>query len=223
MAPPLIVAVFSANDAVVVVAVVSAIATIVGPTVVLIVKSLIRIREAAESAARNTTTTNGSGGPPTPFDTLSGQNEYIIGQVHAAQAEARAAAREARDAREATRINERKADVIRRVLEQGFAGAKSERAVLRRSLDANIAALERTQANGRDFGRLVVTGTIPILARLDAIDGGHSAEELRGRLIAAGVLSPDDEPEAAADAILAADDATPPGGQRATPPDGVDG
>lgn len=209
-------ALFSANDAIVAVAIVSALATILAPVAVLLVKSLIRIREAAEQAVHNTQSNGVEGTPPSAYDVLvashaqlTADNEYIIGLVHGAQKEARDAAAAAARAREAARENEKKADVLYKAVGAGFQDAKRERAILRRALDANVRQLEQTETSGEEFVRIVALGTIPILERLDALDGRNSAAELRERLIAAG--------------ILPGGDATPPSGTRAIldpPPDG---
>ena len=176
-----VIATFSAGDAAVLVALISAFAAIIGPVVLLLVSSLKRIRAAAEAAVHNTQpnghvdAATGEPTPPSPYDTLVRSHEYIIGQLHAAAAEAREAAAQAVLARAAIKAHEIKTEALAQSVEKGFAEAKAERDRLADILDKQVAG-------GQQFAQVVAAGALNVLARLDELDGGHTVEALRAQI-----------------------------------------
>lgn len=170
---------FSAGDAAILVALISAFAAIFAPVVLLLVSSLKRIRQAAETAAHNTGPNGTAGTPPSPYDDLVSSHEYIIGQVHAAADEARAAARAAYKAQAAI---EQSTAALRKRVEAGFQEAKEEREQLGQLLDKTARGLERNVTDGAAFAQGIAAGALDVLGRLDALDGGHSADDLRTQL-----------------------------------------
>jgi flagellar biosynthesis/type III secretory pathway protein FliH len=154
-------ALFTASDAIVLVALIGAAATVLGPVVVLAVSSLKRIRAAAEQAVHNTQTNGADGSPPSPWDQIMSSHEYMIGQIHAANAAATAAAQAAWTAQAGIEETKRKLDA-------GFAEAKAEREKINDRIDRNIEA--------------VVDVADVVIGRLDALDGDTTVDDLRKRL-----------------------------------------
>jgi hypothetical protein len=189
-----VVATFSAGDAAIIVALISAFAAIIGPVVLLLVTSLKRIRDLSERAVHNTQPNGvpdkeGNVGPPSPYDELVATHEYMIGQIHGVAEQARAAAAEAVLARAAVKAHEVRTAAIAARVDEGFAEAKEARQVLEQRLDANIA-------NGATFAAGIIAAALgpplDVLGRLDALDGQNTAGPFRDRI---NGTTHDDEPE----------------------------
>lgn len=174
MAPPLrmaVLAVFSSSDALVAVALITGFAAIFGPVVLVLVTSLKRIREASERAAHNTQSNGELGSDPSPYDALMGTHEYMIGQIHGVAEQARAATFAAYQAQAAVKQNDIKTDALAERVEEGFAEAKAERGAIVERIDAKDTA-------ENVFVRGLLTGSLELLGRVDALDGGETRQAL---------------------------------------------
>lgn len=174
-----VLALFTAADAAVMVALVSA---VVGPLMLLFFQGR-RTNAAAQRAAHNTAPNGVDDSGPSPYDSLVASHEYMIGQIHAAVAESREAAKAAWAASAAIARNDRKTDALAARVEEGFIDAKAERGLLGERLQANIDG-------GRLFAELVAEGSLSVLGRLDELDGGDTARLLRERLEEMGLVLP---------------------------------
>ena len=174
-----VLALFTAADAAVMVAIVSAVA---GPLLLLFFQGR-RTQLAAKRAAHNTAPNGVDDSGPSPYDSLVASHEYMIGQIHAAVAESREAAKAAWTASAAIARNDRKTDRLAERVEEGFKDAKDERGKLDAKLEANIAG-------GQQFAVLVAEGALGVLGRLDDLDGADTASQLRERLSAMGLVLP---------------------------------
>lgn len=171
--------VFGPSDALVAVAAIGLIGTMVGQII-----NGRRSKRTEVSAARAVHNTQPNGHldeagqrtEPSPYDSLVASHEYMIGQIHEAT-------KAAHLAQVAVEQNDAKTDALAARMEVGFADAAAERQVLHSKIDRNVDE----GASFVDQAGVLVLG---MLGRLDALDGAATVEDLRRRLIDA---APNDE------------------------------
>lgn len=135
---------------------------------------------SAEVAAHNTQSNGhpddlGHTGEPSPYDVLLKSHEYVIGLTHAVRDQAAEATRAAWRAEAAVKQNDAKTDALSERVEAGFVDAKKERGILGARLDQNVT-------NQITFVQGALAGQLELLGRVDALDGGISAETLQQRI-----------------------------------------